>query len=92
MRSYCTAQGTISNLLGQNMMEDNMRKIMCTYMCVCVYNWVTLLYNRNWHNIVNQLYFNFKKVKKNKNDFHLFTEIDLLNQLDLIILTTSCCR
>ena len=27
-RSYCTAQGTISNLLGQNMMEDNMRKNM----------------------------------------------------------------
>ena len=23
--------------------------------------WVTLLYGRNWHDIVNQLYFNFKK-------------------------------
>ena len=31
------------------------------YMCVYVYmyyDWVTLLYSRNWHNIVNQLYFN----------------------------------
>ena len=28
MRSYCTAQGTISNLFGSNMMEDNMRKRM----------------------------------------------------------------
>ena len=29
-----------------------------------VYNWVTLLYNRDWHNIVNQLYFNKKKKEK----------------------------
>ena len=27
-----------------------------------MYDWVTLLYGRNWHNIVNQLYFNKKKV------------------------------
>ena len=29
-----------------------------------MYDWVPLLYSRNWHNIVNQLYFNnffFKK-------------------------------
>ena len=26
MRSYCTAQGTMSNLLGWNMMEDSMKK------------------------------------------------------------------
>ena len=31
MKSYCTAQGSISNLLEQTMMEDNIR------MCVCVY-------------------------------------------------------
>ena len=24
-------------------------------------DWVTLLYSRNWYNIVNQLYFNLKK-------------------------------
>ena len=24
----------------------------------CVYNWIPLLYNRNYHNIVSQLYFN----------------------------------
>ena len=29
--------------------------------CMYVYNRVTLLYNRNQHNIVNQLCFNFKK-------------------------------
>ena len=28
---------------------------------ICMYNWVTFMYNRNWHNIVNQLYFNFEK-------------------------------
>ena len=44
-------------LLGQNMLEDNMRKGMY----ICVYDWVTLLYSRNWHNTVNQLYSNNKK-------------------------------
>ena len=28
MRSCCTAQGTLSNLLGWNMVEDSMRKRM----------------------------------------------------------------
>ena len=34
-----------------------------------MYNWVTLLYNRDWQKIVNQLSFNKKKnndVKNNK--------------------------
>ena len=26
--------------------------------CIYMYNWITLLYSRNLHNIVNQLYFN----------------------------------
>ena len=28
------------------------------YMCVCVYDWGTLLSSRNWHNTVNQLCLN----------------------------------
>ena len=28
-----------------------------------MYNWVTLLYSRDWHNIVNQIYFIWKKKK-----------------------------
>ena len=40
-------------------MENNIKK-ECQY----VYNWVTLLYSRDWHNIVNQLYFNLKKKRK----------------------------
>ena len=35
--------------------------------CICVYNWVTLLYSRDWHNSVDQLYFN----KKSKNRQYL---------------------
>ena len=35
-------------------MEKNMKKNIC----INVYNWVILLYRRNEHNIVNQLYFN----------------------------------
>ena len=37
--------------------------------CIYRYDWVPLLYSRNWHNIVNQLYFNTKKkdnIKKEK--------------------------
>ena len=33
MRSCCIAKGTISIHLGWNMMEDNVRKIICV--CVC---------------------------------------------------------
>ena len=47
------------------MMEDNIRKrnvCVCIYIHECVYIFVTLLYRRNWHNIVNQTWSN----KKNK--------------------------
>ena len=37
----------------------DMKKRMYLYM----YDWVTMLYSRNWHDIVNQPYFNFKKIK-----------------------------
>ena len=33
------------------------------YIYICVYDWITFLYSRNWHKIVNQLYFN-KKINK----------------------------
>ena len=29
--------------------------------CVCMYNWITLLYSRNYQNTVNQLYLKLKK-------------------------------
>ena len=61
---YSAVQGTIPNLWGQTIMENNIRKGMC----MCMYDWVTLLYNRNWHNIVNQLYLN----KKYKNIFKIY--------------------
>ena len=39
-----------------------------TWGMIYMYEWVTLLYSRNWHNSVNQLYFNKKiqKIKTNK--------------------------
>ena len=55
MRSCCIAQGTISNHLWQTMMEYNIRRRI-----VYTYDWVTLLYSRNWYNVINQLYFNKK--------------------------------
>ena len=43
-------------------MEKNILEVcVCVYIyiylcvCVCLYNWITLLYTRDWHNIVNQL-------------------------------------
>ena len=41
--SFFLAQGAISNLLGQNMMEDSIGKKECIY----AYDWVTMLYSRN---------------------------------------------
>ena len=35
-----------------------MEKILKVY--ICIYNWVTVLYHRDWHNSVNQLHFNQK--------------------------------
>ena len=33
----------------------------CKYReCIYTYDWVTLLHSRNWHTIVNQIYFNQK--------------------------------
>ena len=47
----CIAQGTIPDHLWWNLMEDNVKKRMCIYM----FNWVTLLYSKNWQNIVSQV-------------------------------------
>ena len=40
-------------------MEGDTRK-----KCIYMYAWVTLLYSRNWHNIVNQSFFNLKNTLK----------------------------
>ena len=45
-------------------MDNSMRKSVCVCVCVCVRHWVNMLYSRNWHNTVNQLYSNRKKKKK----------------------------
>ena len=42
LRSYCTAQGTLSSLLGQTMMEDNMGKRMCVYIYIPIYIYLSL--------------------------------------------------
>ena len=45
------------------MMEGSIRRGM--YIYIRMYDWVSLLYSRNWHNIVTQLYFyNEKKERK----------------------------
>ena len=41
LKSYCIAQGTLSSLLGKNMMEDNMRKRMCIHTHTHTHDWVT---------------------------------------------------
>ena len=33
---------------------------------IYIYDWVTLLYSRNWHNIINQLYLNDNNFKRTK--------------------------
>jgi len=38
-----------------------------------MYDWVTLLYSRNWHNIVKLLYFTFKSLKHTHTHTHTHT-------------------
>ena len=38
--------------------------MICVCICIYMIDWVTLLYSRNWPNIVNQLCFIKKKKKK----------------------------
>ena len=37
---------------------------MCIYIYIHIYTLVPLLYSRNWHNLVNQLYFNKNHLRK----------------------------
>ena len=39
-----------------------MEKIMKNNVYLYIFNWITFLYNRNWHNIINQLYLSKKKI------------------------------
>jgi len=52
------------------MMENNIKKN--TYIYIYIYGWVFLLYSRNWHNIVNQLYLNNLKNDKNEDCAHIW--------------------
>ena len=59
MRIYCIAQGTLLTALWWPKWEGNPKKRGYMY----TYSWCTLLYRKNEHNIVKQLYSNknFKK-------------------------------
>ena len=50
----CIAQGTLPNILWQSMWEKNLKNNGCVFM----YNWITLLYSRNYRKLINQLHFN----------------------------------
>jgi len=53
-----------SNFKMKSMWEKNLKENQCVYL----YNWITLLYNKDCHDILNQLYFSriLKNEKKNK--------------------------
>ena len=50
----------LSNILWSSMREKDLKEIGCVYL----YDWITLLYSRNYHKLVNQRYFN--EILKNK--------------------------
>ena len=60
MGTCCIAQRTLPNILWWSMWKKNLKENGCMYL----YNWTTLVYSRNDHNIVNRLYFD--KFFKNK--------------------------
>ena len=43
-------------------------KYIHLYPYIWIYDWVTLLYSRNWHHTVNQLYFNTKIIRGKKSE------------------------
>lgn len=55
------AQGTQCCVMA-SIREKNLKNSEYMY----VYNWLTLLYNSNWHNIINQLYLNLKVLREMK--------------------------
>ena len=56
MRSCCITHGTITNHLGWNMIEENVRRMyIYVYIYIYIYGWGALLYSRNGQNIINQL-------------------------------------
>ena len=76
MGTCCITQRTLHNILWWSIWENNLKNNGCLYM----YSWITLLYSKNYHNIVNQLHFkkNFKKWKKfcsNPNAFDRYSQI-----------------
>ena len=58
MRTYCIAQGTLLSALWWPKWEGNPKKRGYIYIPM---GWFTLLYSRNWHSSVKQLYSNKKK-------------------------------
>ena len=57
-RTCCIEQGILPNVLWQSLWGNNLKKNQYLYS----FNWITLLYGRNCHNIVNQ---HFNKTLKN---------------------------
>ena len=99
MGTHCIAQGALPNLLWLSMWEKNLKETWSVYM----FNWITLLYIRNDHNIVNQLYFNkinytsIKNLKIKKTIFQQFGkkcisslkwELVYINEIRKILLFT----
>ena len=72
MRSYCMAQG-IQSLRIEHDASQYEKKNVYTYM----HDWVTMLYSKNWHNPVNQLYFNKNQKNPKKLHFKLLTNFFL---------------
>ena len=88
MRSCCIAQGTISSHLRWSMMEDNVKKRMYIYICVC--DWVTLLYSRklteHCETIIMERIKIILKIKKNKVDLENFLVAQQVKVLALSLL------
>ena len=61
---YSTGNYIQYPMINHNGKEYLKKECVCVY--IYMYNWITLLYGRNKHNIVNQLYFNFKNIENLK--------------------------
>ena len=67
------------------MMEDNIKK-----QCIYTYDWVTLLYSSNCHNIVNQVYLNLKMQKQKKEEIHTHPQTSIMICMSFLTLKHHC--
>ena len=85
MRSCCTAQGTLSNLLEETMREDSMRKRTCLFLGLGHY-----AVQQKLTHTANQLYLNKNKERKKRKGLFFGADTSWLTMFHTRINQSRC--